>query len=294
MTTQMILMVVILLAVTYMFFSPRFPNAVVATIGAVAVGLIGTVQFKSIFTYYAGTSIVLMVGMMIVGGGMFHTGFAGWMGNSIVKLTGKGERSLQIIAILAGGIMSSVCSGSASLMILYPILSSICLASDISISRVLLPLFSGIGFGSFMTLAGSGMCSTTAAILVESGYQSWNFFDPTTVGLPKAIIYFVLLLLFMNKFLPDTFVKPDAVEAAKASDLPDKLTGKMIVSGVILVATVVGMGSQFSGLSHVHLRCHRWSGLCADGLPEPEADVCQYQLEHCVYDRRHDRCGKGR
>ena len=94
MTTQMILMVVILLAVTYMFFSPRFPNAVVATIGAVAVGLIGTVQFKSIFTYYAGTSIVLMVGMMIVGGGMFHTGFAGWMGNSIVKLTGKGERSL--------------------------------------------------------------------------------------------------------------------------------------------------------------------------------------------------------
>ena len=124
MTTQMILMVVILLAVTYMFFSPRFPNAVVATIGAVAVGLIGTVQFKSIFTYYAGTSIVLMVGMMIVGGGMFHTGFAGWMGNSIVKLTGKGERSLQIIAILAGGIMSSVCSGSASLMILYPILSS--------------------------------------------------------------------------------------------------------------------------------------------------------------------------
>ena len=241
MTTQMILMVVILLAVTYMFFSPRFPNAVVATIGAVAVGLIGTVQFKSIFTYYAGTSIVLMVGMMIVGGGMFHTGFAGWMGNSIVKLTGKGERSLQIIAILAGGIMSSVCSGSASLMILYPILSSICLASDISISRVLLPLFSGIGFGSFMTLAGSGMCSTTAAILVESGYQSWNFFDPTTVGLPKAIIYFVLLLLFMNKLLPDTFVKPDAVEAAKASDLPDKLTGKMIVSGVILVATVVGM-----------------------------------------------------
>ena len=241
MTTQMILMVAILLAVTYMFFSPRFPNAVVATIGAVAVGLIGTVQFKSIFTYYAGTSIVLMVGMMIVGGGMFHTGFAGWMGNSIVKLTGKGERSLQIIAILAGGIMSSVCSGSASLMILYPILSSICLASDISMSRVMLPLFSGIGFGSFMTLAGSGMCSTTAALLVESGYESWNFFDPTTVGLPKAIISFVLLLLFMNKILPDTFVKPDAAEAAKASDLPEKLTGKMILSGVILVATVVGM-----------------------------------------------------
>ena len=178
---------------------------------------------------------------MIIGGGMFHTGFAGWMGNSIVRLTGKGERSLQIVAILAGGIMSSVCSGSASLMILYPIFSSICLASNLSISRILLPMFSGIGFGSFMTLAGSGMCSTTSSILIESGFRGWEFFDPTTVGLPRAIIYFVLLMLFINKVLPNTFVKPDEAEAAKASGLPDKLNGRMIVSGVILVATVVGM-----------------------------------------------------
>ena len=112
MTMQAVLTAVILLVVTYMFFSPRFPNAVVATVGALAVALTGTVEFKSVFTYYASTSIVLMAGMMIIGGGMFHTGFAGWMGNSIVKLTGKGERSIQIVAILAGGIMSSVCSGS--------------------------------------------------------------------------------------------------------------------------------------------------------------------------------------
>lgn len=148
---------------------------------------------------------------------------------------------MQIVAILAGGIMSSVCSGSASLMILYPIFSSICLASNLSINRILLPMFAGIGFGSFMTLAGSGMCSTTAAILIESGYEGWGFFDPTTIGLPKAIIYFVLLMLFMNKLLPKTFVKPDQAEAAKASELPDKLTHKMIISGVILVLTVIGM-----------------------------------------------------
>ncbi len=241
MTTQMILTAVALLVVIYMFFSPRFPNAVVAMIGAVAVALIGTVPFKQVFTYYASTSIVLMAGMMIVGGGMFHTGFAGWLGNRIVKLTGGGERGLQVIAILAGGIMSSVCSGSASLMILFPIISSICLASEISMNRIMLPMFAGIGFGSFMTLAGSGMCSTTASILIESGYEGWAFFGPTTVGLPRAIIYFVLMLLFMNKLLPTNFVKPDAAEAEKASALPEKLEGKMLVSGAILVLTVIGM-----------------------------------------------------
>lgn len=241
MTIQIILTAVVLVLVTYMFFDSRFPNAVVATIGAVAVSLIGIVPFKSVFTYYASTSIVLMVGMMIIGGGMFHTGFAGWMGNSIVKLTGKSEKSIQIVAILAGGIMSSVCSGSASLMILYPIFCSICIASELSISRILLPMFAGIGFGSFMTLAGSGMCSTTASILIESGYEGWSFFAPTTVGLPKAIIYVVILILIMNKILPKTFVRPDEAEAVKASDLPEQLNRKMLVSGGILVATVIGM-----------------------------------------------------
>ena len=51
MNSQVILTAVILIVVTYMFFSPRFPNAVVATIGAIAVALTGTVAFKSVFTY---------------------------------------------------------------------------------------------------------------------------------------------------------------------------------------------------------------------------------------------------
>lgn len=241
MSPLILITAVILVILIYMFFSPRFNNAVVATVGAIAVALVGTVEFKSVFTNYASTSIVLMAGMMIVGGGMMHTGFAGWLGNTIVKLTGTSQKSIQIVAILAGAIMSSVCSGSAALMILYPIFCSICLASNISVSRVLFPMFAGIGMGSFMTMAGSGMCSATAAILIESGYEGWGFFGPTTIGLPKAIIYFVLLVVFMNKFLPDTHIMPDGSTKEQAEKLPDKLEGKMIVSAVILVVTVIGM-----------------------------------------------------
>lgn len=241
MPMQTMLAAVILIVITYMFFSPRFSNGVVATVGAIAVALIGTVEFKSVFSYYASTSVVLMAGMMVIGGGMFHTGFAGWMGNSIVKVTGKGEKSLQIVAILSGTIMSSVASGSAAMMILYPIFSAICMASHVSMSKILLPMFSGIGFGTFMTVAGSGMGVATASILIEGGYEGWAFFDPATIGLPRAIIGFILLLVLMNKVLPTTFVKPNEAEVAKASDLPDKLEGKMIVSGLILILTIIGM-----------------------------------------------------
>ncbi len=163
--SQTLLTAIIILVVTYMFFSPRFPNAVVATIGAVAVALIGTVPFKSLFTYYASTSIVLMAGMMIIGGGMFHTGFAGWMGNSIVKLTGKSEKSIQVVAILSGAVMSSVCSGSAALM--API--GIAIAETMGIEP----------YGYVMaTLFGSGICCLTPmatpilAFVMEGGHYT--------------------------------------------------------------------------------------------------------------------------
>lgn len=232
---------IILIAIVVLFFHPKFPNSVVVIIGTVAMALAGFLPVKTAFNYYTSSSIVLMAGMMIVGGGMFHTGFAGWLGNKIVSITGKGERSLQMVAIVSGWVLSAVCSGSASMMILYPIFCSICLAAQISVNRILLPMFVGIGFGSFMTLAGSGMCSATASILIESGYRGWEFFEPAWYGFPAAVLTTIVLFFIMGKVLPKNFVAPDAAEAAKSEKQPKELNAKMMTSCAILVLTIIGM-----------------------------------------------------
>lgn len=241
MTTQAIAALIILAVIIYMFFSPRFPTAVTATVGALAMGLIGLVPFKTMFNSYASTSLVLMIGMMIVGGGMFRTGFAGWLGQKLVKLTGTSEKSLIFVSMISAWALSSVCSGSASMMILLPILCSIALAANVSVSRIMLPFNTGIGFGSFMTLAGSGMCSATAAILIENGYEGWSFLEPAKYGLPKAIVGIAVIMLFGYKLLPNTNVKPDMANLSNADVLPEKLTKKMMISAAILCLTVIGM-----------------------------------------------------
>ena len=202
-------------------------------------GLIGLVPFKTMFNSYASTSLVLMIGMMIVGGGMFRTGFAGWLGQKLVKLTGTSEKSLIFVSMISAWALSSVCSGSASMMILLPILCSIALAANVSVSRIMLPFNTGIGFGSFMTLAGSGMCSATAAILIENGYEGWSFLDPAKYGLPKAIVGIAVIMLFGYKLLPNTNVKPDMANLSNADVLPEKLTKKMMISAAILCLTVM-------------------------------------------------------
>lgn len=232
---------IIVVITIIMFFHPKVSNAAAATTGAILMSIVGLLDYKTMFNYYTSTSIILIVGMMIIGGGMFHTGFAGWLGNSIVKLTGNSERSIQLVAILSGLAISAIASGSASMMILFPIFSSICLSANVSMSRVMFPLFSGIGLGSFMTLAGSGMGPATSAILIDAGFQGWGFFEPTWFGLPKAVILIIVIILVGNKLLPKTFVLPDQAEVAKADAMPKTLNGKMIVSGLILVVTIIGM-----------------------------------------------------
>lgn len=239
--TQTVMAAIILVVIVYLFFSPRFPNSVVAILGTIAMGVSGILPVKEVFQYYAASTCVLMIGMMIIGGGMMHTGFAGWLGNKLVGMTGKGERNLMLIAVLSGWIMSSVCSGSASMMILYPIICSICIASKISMSRIMFPMFAGIGMGSLMTVAGSGMCGATSAILEEAGFRGWSFFEPAWIGFPSAIAGTLIIYFFGQKLLPDRMVLPDAAQAEKAQNIPDKFGGKMWVSATILVLTIIGM-----------------------------------------------------
>ena len=168
--TPTLLATIILIVTVILFFTPKVPNSVTAVIGTIAMGLSGILPVKTVFNYYTSTTCILMIGMMIIGGGMMHTGFAGWLGNKLIGMTGKGEKNLRLAAVLAGWIMSSLASGSASMMILYPIICSICIASQVSMSRIMFPMFAGIGFGSLMTVAGSGMCGATSAILEEAGF----------------------------------------------------------------------------------------------------------------------------
>ena len=236
-----ILATIILIAIVILFFTPQVPNTVTAVLGTIAMGLSGILPVKTVFNYYTSSTCILMIGMMIIGGGMMHTGFAGWLGNKLVRMTGSGARNLCMAAVLSGWVMSSVANGSAAMMILYPIICSICIASGVSMSRILFPMFAGIGFGSLMTVAGSGMCGATSAILEEAGFRGWSFFEPAWIGLSMAIASTLIIHFFSEKILPKTMVMPDESQADKAQKIPTEFTGKMTISAVILSLTIVGM-----------------------------------------------------
>lgn len=245
--SQVWIMGIVLFVIVALFLSEKVPLAVTSLAGAVIVGLLGFVEHKAVFTSFASTSMILMISMMIVGSSLFHTGLAEKIGNIFYKLTGGSERSLILISVLSGTLLSSVCSGTATLVTLFPIITSLCITAKVSVSKTYLPLSYGICFGSMLTVAASGMGTASSGLLEEAGFRGWGFLEPAYVGVPLAVVGIIVLMLIGRKVLPDTNIVPE-MSRSEGSESGVISRSRMVISGVVMIAIFIMMVWSPDGL----------------------------------------------
>lgn len=238
--SQIWVMGIILIVIIALFLSEKMPLAVTSLAGAVIVGLFGFVEHKSVFTSFASTSMILMISMMIVGSSLFHTGLAQKIGNILYKITGGSERSLILISVIAGTLLSSVCSGTATLVTLFPIITSLCIAAKVSVSKTYLPLSYGICFGSLLTVAASGMGTASSGLLEEAGFRGWGFLEPAYVGVPLAVAGIIVLMILEKKVLPETDIIPEMSKTETESNAGHS-KNKMFISGFVMIVIFIMM-----------------------------------------------------
>ena len=232
-----VVMGIVLIFIIGLFLSEKLPLAVTSLSGAVIVGLLGFVEHRTVFAPFASTSMILMISMMIVGSSLFYTGLAQKIGNVLYKFTGGNERSMILIAVLSGTILSSVCSGTATLVTLFPIITSLCITAKVSVSRTYLPLAYGICFGSMLTVAASGMGTASSGLLEDAGFRGWGFLEPAYVGAPLAVVGVLVLMLFGTKLLPNNqnikrVTDDDDEDPAK---LVKESPMKIWISGIVMI-----------------------------------------------------------
>lgn len=237
--SQEVIMSIILLAIIVLFLSEKVPLAVTSLTGAVVVGLFGFIPHKEVFVPFASSSMILMISMMIVGSSLFYTGLAQKIGNFLCRATGGSEKWMILIATLSGTILSAICSGTATLVTLFPIITSLCIVAKVSVSRVYLPLAYGICFGSMLTVAASGMGPASSGLLEAAGFHGWEFLEPAYVGLPLAIVGIIVLMTIGTKVLPKSIVYPDMVKEAEEKETPSAF--KMWISGSVMLCVFVMM-----------------------------------------------------
>jgi len=232
--------IVIVIAII-LFIINKLPLGATATICALLCVLFGLLKPNALFSNYASTSVVLMCGMMIVGGGMYHTGLAAWLGKRIAQPAKGRELPLQIAVMVLAMALSMFCSANAAIMTLYPIICAIGLAAHVSMTKLIHPLWIGCIFGNWLTLSACNMTPAVSQLLEDGGYGALGYFEIAPFGIARIVVSIFVLYFITRKLLPERYVAGNKEEADKVTDFPKEFTPKMGISLAILILTVIGL-----------------------------------------------------
>ncbi|MGL5514261.1 MAG: SLC13 family permease, partial [Sporomusa sp.] len=208
--------------------------------GAIALGMLGIIPVKTVFSGLSNSTVVLFAGMFVIGASMFHTGLAQTIGERVVKIAGTSENGLMLATMLVAAALSSVTSNTGTTAALMPVILGICAAARIPASRQLMPLAFAAGLGGIITLVGTPPNIIAAGALKAAGFTPFGFFEFAWIGIPLTIAGILYMLLIGKHFLPKAELSADQ-EIEQEIEATAKDPTKMWISGIILLAVVVVM-----------------------------------------------------
>lgn len=136
----------IILAVSaILFVLGPIRSDLVAVCAAIALVLVGVLTPEEALSGFSNPIVIMMVGLFVVGGGIFSTGLAKMMGSRILSLAGTSETRLFVLLMLTTGGVGAFVSNTGTVALMLPIVVSMARAAGLQSSRFLMPLaFAGV------------------------------------------------------------------------------------------------------------------------------------------------------
>lgn len=240
---------IVLAVMAVLFVTEIIPLAITSLGGAIALGLLGIIPAKQVFSGLSNSTVVLFAGMFVIGGAMFYTGLAQKIGTLVVSKAGSGENRLMFAVMVVTALMSSVLSNTGTAAALLPVVVGICSAANISASRQLMPMAFAASIGGIITLVGTPPNIIANGALGEAGLTKFGFFEFAWIGIPLTVATILFMMTIGKRFLPNKIISGDVeVEQEVEQEVDPECVSndpkKMWLSGIILLAVVICMAAE--------------------------------------------------
>lgn len=249
MTWQMILTAVLLVLMTVSMVFRIFPTSLNAMLVAIILACCGIIEPKAAFSPLANTTSVLVVTTGILGAALFNTGVATKLARAIIKITGTSENGIMLCVMFVSMALSAFCSGVSVVLIMLPIVVSLCTEAKVSVSRMLIPLSYAASIGCTLTLVGAASTVSGVGLIKEMGIDFIGFFEWAKVGIPLCIVFSLYMIFIGKKLLkPGDSADPEFVARYTRKDAIEVGNGHTkahaIISVLVLLAVVVAMAAD--------------------------------------------------
>lgn len=157
---------------------------------------------SSLFYGFAHEALIAVCALMVLGQGLVRTGALEPVGRVLGRLWGRAPFLSLLVTLLVGAVLSAFVNNTPIVVLLLPILISVCLRNNTSPSRILMPMGFATLVGGMATTIGTSTNLLVVSVAEDLGMEKFGLFDfafPATIAGCVAIIY---LWLIAPRLLP--------------------------------------------------------------------------------------------
>ncbi|MBC9794596.1 SLC13 family permease [Sinomicrobium weinanense] len=140
--------------------------------------------------------------MFVVSAGVFHSGLLDGLSTKLVRLARINYFFALVIFCLTAAVFSAFVNDSAVVALLLPIALKVCRESEISPSRLLIPIAFAALFGGTCTLIGTSTNILVSSYAQKYGLEGFGMFEFSLAALCLAAVGFAYILFIGPLLLP--------------------------------------------------------------------------------------------
>ncbi|MBA4385261.1 MAG: hypothetical protein C0410_11040 [Anaerolinea sp.] len=216
MSPQWITVIILGAAILLLTITKLRPD-LIALMVMLALGITGVVDHTLIFSGFASSAVMTILGISMISVALQQTGAANAIGRLIFKLGGRSEILLVFLVSLFSATLSLFMNNIAAVGVLLPAVMSLSRRSQTPPSRLLIPLAFGTILGGMATLLTTSNIIVSGA-LKDAGISSFGLLDFFPVGAPVVVVGIFYLVFIGRKLLPKATTNKDTASPQALSE----------------------------------------------------------------------------
>ncbi|MEA3346176.1 MAG: SLC13 family permease [Chloroflexota bacterium] len=203
MTIGIAFVLAIILAALLLFAMDLLRVDVVALGVLLTLVLTGLTTPEEAFSGLSNTAVITVGGVFVISEGLMRTGAVSYISRNMLKVTGNSEVRLIVIVMATAGLLSAFINNVGATAILLPAIIDISRRTEISPSKLCIPLAFGALLGGLCTSIGTPANLLVNSVLSDRGLAPLGIFDFTAVGLVNLTAAIGYMTLIGRHLLPD-------------------------------------------------------------------------------------------
>src|SRR5829696_110609 len=202
MTTQIAIVLALLIVALILFSIERIPLEVVAILLVMALVLTNTLTATEAFAGFGNDIVITIAGLFILTGGLAKTGVIDLVGRRLHRTAGDSEFRMVTLIMFAAAVCAAVMKNTTTTAMFLPVVLGIAARRNISPSKLLMPLAFGAILGGTCTLIGTSTNLAVSGALPRYGIEPFTMFELTRVGVLIVAVGMVYMLAIGLHLLP--------------------------------------------------------------------------------------------